>query len=154
MRRQCNNMPVSQLRHNTYRVCCCLVCLRTDMPSMYHNNGAASFAACCSMQLLAASWALPLLWAPALLSCRLKCNGLLAFTLCALHEYQTQLMASRLSRSLSSTEGVTQDPLRKLLTAPTEDLEGSARHWIQYLAACMQQALFLVQLSPYLPQLP
>lgn len=88
--------------------------------SVDDHNGAASFAACCSMQLLAAARALPLFGAPAVLSWSVQSDGLLALALCALHESQAELVAPRLPSPLSPAVCVAQNPLSQLLATPAE----------------------------------
>ena len=88
---------------------------------MHHHNGAASFAAGGSMQLLTAAWTLPLLWAPAVIACRLQRDSLLALALSALHEGNAQLVTTGLARPLPATVGVPQHPLGQVFPTPAED---------------------------------
>ena len=91
---------------------------------MHHYNGAASFAAGGAMQLLTAAWTLPLLWAPAVIACRLQGDSLLALALSALHEGNAQLMTTGLSWPLPATVGVPQHPLGQVFPTPAEDPVG------------------------------
>ena len=76
------------------------------------------------MQLLTAPWTLPLLWAPAVIACRLQRDGLLALALSALHEGDAQLVATGLSRPLPATVGLPQHPLGQILPTPAENPAG------------------------------
>lgn len=87
---------------------------------MYNNNSTASFAASCPMQILIAARAGPLLWAPCIASRLINIDRLLALAFCALHEGDSELVASRLSCSGSATKGLSDDPLGQFHPTPTE----------------------------------
>ena len=99
-------------------------CVSQHRPSVHHDDGTPSLAACGAMQLLAASRTLPLLRAPAVICWGIYSDCFFALALCALHEGDAQLVPSRLSRSFSATEGVTQRPFGQLFSTPTKDPAG------------------------------
>lgn len=88
---------------------------------VHNNNCTPSFTASCTVKVLIATRACPLLGAPCITSRLIDTDGFLAFAFCALHESDCQLMSTRFPCSGSPTKRLSNNPFGQLHATPAED---------------------------------